>query len=81
MKRDHFRPLFILGVCIGVFLALDGCRAKDSTDPPDGRSGMGLRIDHMTGCHYLTTVSLLGETSITPRLRADGTQVCNGEKN
>ena len=50
---------------------------RDDTDPPDGRSGMGLRIDHRTGCHYLTSTSLLGETAITPRLDSTGRQVCN----
>lgn len=59
-----------------VFLVLSMCTPKDETDPPDGRSGMGLRIDHGTGCHYLTSASLIGESGITPRLRADGTHYC-----
>ena len=27
---------------------------RDSTDSPESRSGMGLHIDHLTGCHYLS---------------------------
>lgn len=63
-----------------VALAFNACQPKDSTDPADGRSGMVLRIDNATGCHYLTTVQIWGESSITPRLRADGTQVCTGQE-
>lgn len=62
-----------------VFIAIcliGRCSPKDDTDPPDGRSGLGLRVDHRTGCHYLTTVHLFGETSITPRMDGDGKQVC-----
>lgn len=58
---------------------IGSCAPKDSTDPPDGRSGLGLRIDHATGCHYLTTLHLLGESSITPRLRPDGSPYCTPE--
>lgn len=43
----------------------------DDTDPPDGRSGMNLHTDAMTGCQYLSRGSL------TPRLDADGKHICN----
>lgn len=45
---------------------------KDDTDPPGGRSGLALKIDHGTGCQYL--VASWG--GITPRLDRDGKQVC-----
>lgn len=38
----------------------------DATDPPGGRSGMGLHTDHETGCQYLS------RSGITPRLDAAG---------
>lgn len=68
-----------LYVCAALFVLISlvgRCTPRDSTDPPAGRSGMGLRTDHRTGCQYLTTYSLLGETSITPRLDRDGRQIC-----
>lgn len=36
------------------------------------RSGMELRIDHGTGCHYLES----SKGMLTPRLQVDGTQIC-----
>lgn len=54
---------------------------RDSTDPP-GRlwlvfrrmSGLTLYRDHLTGCEY---VSVGG--GLTPRLGADGKQLCRGD--
>lgn len=46
---------------------------KDPTDPPHGRSGLGLYTDSGTGCQYLKA-GLFG--GITPRLRKDGTPFC-----
>lgn len=48
--------------------------AWDVTDDFRGghRSGMRLFVDHGTGCQYLGT--MLG--SLTPRMGADGRQVC-----
>lgn len=45
--------------------------AYDNSDAPPVRSGMVPLTDHLTGCQYLRTFS-----GITPRLRADGTQIC-----
>lgn len=45
---------------------------RDATDSPEARSGVNLRIDHGTGCHYLTTST----GGITPRLGPDGSQIC-----
>lgn len=60
-----------------VLVALYTCAPTDDTDPPSGRSGMGLRIDYRTGCHYLTSANLLGESAITPRLNQNGHQICD----
>lgn len=45
--------------------------AHDDTDPVDGRSGMMLLTDSGTGCQYLYRGSL------TPRMDANGKQICN----
>ncbi|WP_201240163.1 hypothetical protein [Rhodothalassium salexigens] len=45
---------------------------RDDTDPPDGRSQMGLRVDYRTGCQYLVTPF----GGITPRLDASGHHIC-----
>lgn len=66
---------WLIVACVVISL-IGACSPRDSTDPPNGRSGMGLRIDHATGCHYLTTLHLLGESAITPRIRADGRPYC-----
>lgn len=56
-----------------VLLALlcAGC-GRDNSDPPGGRSGMKVKIDNLTGCEYLRTY----EGGLTPRLDADGKQIC-----
>lgn len=43
---------------------------RDDTDPPSGRSGMGLHTDARTGCQYLSRAGL------TPRLDATGKHIC-----
>lgn len=54
----------------------------DDTDPPrtsdwfPERSGMELFADHLTGCQYLRGGSLFGGSALTPRLDANGKQVC-----
>ena len=45
--------------------------SRDDTDPPDGRSGMRLYTDSLTGCQYLATPY----GSLTPRLNASGNQM------
>jgi hypothetical protein len=49
--------------------------ARDDSDPPNGRSGMTPLVDAKTGCEYLIRGGLIGAT-ITPRMGADGKQVC-----
>jgi hypothetical protein len=46
---------------------------RDSTDG-EYRSGMALRIDALTGCHYLEG----SRGGITPRVTANGTHICTG---
>lgn len=56
-------------VCI---LMLSACYPqRDSTDDPDtGRvSGMSIKIDHLTGCQYLS------RSGLTPRLDIDGSHM------
>lgn len=51
---------------------LDRWRATDGTDKDwRTRSGFTLRTDWGTGCQYLEA-----RGKLTPRLRADGSQVC-----
>lgn len=54
----------------------------DSTDPPDGRSGMHLYIDNKTGCHYLSNGYPLKwlPSQIIPRMDKTGKQVCDGRE-
>lgn len=59
-----------------VVVVMGECSQRDDTDPASGRSGMGLRIDNRTGCHYLTSVGLFGESAITPRLDREGRHIC-----
>lgn len=76
MKRLWY--VLLLALAVFFLAAIDGRSSpRDDTDPPGARSGMGLRIDHRTGCHYLTTWTLLGEAAITPRLDGTGRQVCD----
>ena len=45
---------------------------RDDSDATNGdRSGVEVRRDALTGCEYLET-----RYGVTPRLRADGRQVC-----
>jgi hypothetical protein len=71
-------------IVAGLFLALSAGFFSllgigfDSTDDLDNRSrsGIGLRIDHATGCQYLVTP----EGSITQRMGPDGRQLCAARK-
>ena len=62
---------FFFGFFVGVGLVLllsSGSGRKDSTDGPEGRSGMLLHTDHATGLQYLS----IQFGGITPRLDRDG---------
>lgn len=47
---------------------------NDDSDPESGRSGLSIYRDSLTGCEYV--VAGLWPSSATPRLKADGSQVC-----
>jgi hypothetical protein len=53
-------------------LLMFGPVGRDDTDPPSGRSGMGLYTDSLTGCQYLSHAF----SGLTPRMDSAGHQVC-----
>lgn len=71
------------GLIIGALIAfplLTMCSPsppKDDTDPPNGRSGLIIYTDHLTGCQYLTPGIWGG---LTPRIDADGMPICRSSK-
>lgn len=76
MKLTFFRIQSILFFVITagmlmILLSLFLNNPRDTTDPPDGRSGMKLLTDHKTGCQYLYRGG-----GITPRMSADGRHMC-----
>ena len=62
-------------VCLGLLLLLLTHVPRDDTDPATGRSGLTLMIDALTGCQYLYRMG-----AITPRMNAEGKQVCVKDK-
>jgi len=72
---NRWATFLIVAFIAAVLLALTGCAPRDDTDPPNSRSGMGLRTDALTGCQYLTYGTVYG-AAITPRMDRDGKQVC-----
>lgn len=71
--REWIMPLAWFALTVWILCQIDF--GKDSTDPPSGRSGMALRIDHATGCHYLAGLF----SAPQPRLDASGAHICTGE--
>jgi hypothetical protein len=69
MTRAQGHGLILIAV-------LAGCGARDDSDPPKGYSNLAVYIDRKTGCEYLAA----NGASITPRRRADGSQVCGAPK-
>lgn len=67
------------GAALGVLLAYVPVllNPKDSTDTERGRSGLVLYTDALTGCQYVKG-GLFG--GVHPRLRGDGTPMCDGAK-
>jgi hypothetical protein len=57
-----------------IYFGIDKLNPKDDTDPPDGRSGMSLHTDALTGCQYLAVPF----SGMTPRLDGSGRHVCWG---
>ncbi len=68
------KQLLVIAALIAITAAVSFFAPYDDTDPPNGRSGMALHTDHLTGCQYL------GKPfgGITPRLGPDGKQICKG---
>jgi len=65
--------IVIVGVLAAVLL---GCMPAPAPKPPDHpQGGLGLSADALTGCQYLTNGH-----SITPRMGADGKQICKEMK-
>ncbi len=56
-------------------LALAGCNGRSILS-----TGMDARQDKETGCWYLTLSTAPGGVAITPRMKADGHQMCEGGK-
>ena len=48
----------------------------DSTDDGTDRSGVSLRIDNLTGCHYLEGT----RGGLIARVNKEGTHICTGEE-
>jgi hypothetical protein len=59
-----------------MLLVLAGCNVGDDTDDRANNhaSGMSLYTDYGTGCQYVRAGG-----SLTPRMNADGKQVCHGK--
>ena len=77
-RRSLVLTLLVSFVTVWIFLywAVMVLLPRDTTDPPGGRSGISLYVDSLTGCHYLGT--LFG--GLTPRLDAEGEQICTGQE-
>lgn len=74
MKRFSIGTVAI-ALSLAACVALTACARDDSDNPATGdRSGLWVRVDHLTGCEYLVAP----EGGITLRREADGTQVCRG---
>lgn len=78
---------FYIGLFIGVMITVSTADASertlggagyDSTDPPgeDVRSGLTVRIDEATGCHYLYAYP----GALEPRVDRRGDHICTGRK-
>ena len=63
--------LFVLVLVYSFFPIL-----TDSTDSGTDRSGVSLRIDHLTGCHYLEGAG----GGLIARVNKQGTHICTGEE-
>lgn len=64
----------VLAIAYFLTAAIGKFAPKDDTDPTDSRSGLGLYQDALTGCEYISGGPW--PAALTPRLNADGTQVC-----
>ena len=62
---------FVLALVYSFFPIL-----TDSTDNDTDRSGVSLRIDNLTGCHYLEGT----RGGLIARVNKEGTHICTGEE-
>lgn len=65
-EKDLLVVLVLLATTAVVAVGLGSLTPYDSTDPPGGRSGLKVYVDHATGCEYLYREGL------TPRLDGQG---------
>jgi hypothetical protein len=70
--RDTVGPLLGALAVVAFYFFMSGDPPRDDCDTAQGRCGMKVRRDALTGCEYLET--WLG--GITPRMNGDGKQVC-----
>lgn len=68
--------LIIYGAVSLISLFAGSNYGRDDSDPPGSRSGLGVFVDHRTGCHYLSRPF----GGLTPRLGRDGKQICDAGK-
>ena len=75
MSRETW--VFIVTLA-AIYVLFDRLTPYDDTDDKEnnGRSGMVLFTDHGTGCQYVGTGQIWGNSSITPRMDSSGNQVC-----
>ncbi|MAH47238.1 hypothetical protein CMI37_15545 [Candidatus Pacearchaeota archaeon] len=73
VKKDFVRFCVVFLI---LSLTVNYCSSKDSTDGKK-RSGMSLRIDNLTGCHYLESK----EGYLILRLDKTGKHICKKELN
>lgn len=73
--NSFLNSLIAIAVLFFVVTMIGKCSPKDDTDPPEGRSGLSLKTDNLTGCQYLTTM-----TGITPRVDSSGRHICKTQK-
>ncbi len=70
--KAFYRFAIIVGFIVSISYILNYIPImKDDTDPKWGRSGMAIKVDHLTGCEYLSGVG-----GLTPRLDVEGSQIC-----
>jgi len=76
-KKDFkdFIMYFVFGIIFWVTIANLFEIGYDSTDSEEGRSGLRLFTDDLTGCQYLGTA--MG--GITPRLNEESQHICDEE--
>lgn len=67
------KVLFIVAL---LSIALAACSKRDNSDPPEGRSGFEVFTDSLTGCQYIGWGDGAQGKAITPRMNADGKQIC-----